>query len=279
MILKQNVYKYNFSNLSMKKSVIMFLLLGLVLSSNLVLAYSYSYSNYYFPVDDFRTTSQSIINVFSDVFGPFFEFFLGVDQFDQYFFSRVLLLILIYVVVFVVLKKVDIFRKNTIVCGIIAFAVSVLGARYASEIGFIQGILLPYGAMWIAIAVFLPFFIYGFFVHQAVSGSIGRKLAWILFAAIFFGLWISRWQDVGTFNWVYLLGILGVAIAFVFDKKIHEYFGITEANKMKREQIKMQISDIEARLNQLRQIPTPSRITEESIRDLERRQRELYRKL
>lgn len=240
---------------------------------------SFMVSAYTFPINDLSQTSSNIIQAGKDMLSPILEFLLGVNSFDQYFFQRTLLLVLIYVVVFVVLKRIDIFKRNRVIMIIVAAIVSILGARYMSEVQLIEGVLLPYGTFAIALTMLLPFIIYFFFVHNAISSPGGRRMAWILFAAVFFGLWFTRRADVGSAGWIYLIGIAAVAISFLFDETIHQYFGLSQAKEAKRNRIKMQIADIEARLNNLRNIPNPSRATEDTIRMLEERINDLSRKL
>jgi len=181
---------------------------------------------------DLSNAGNQIIDWIQQIFGPFFQILLGVNTIDQYFFARILLLILLYFVIFVILKRVNIFKRYPFICAILSAVISILGARYLSEIEFISFILIPYGAVAISIAVFLPLFIYGFLVHESGVGGLGRRAAWIIFAVVFGGLWWARRTEVGNFNWIYLIGIAAIIIALFFDGTIHQYF---EWEKRKKE--------------------------------------------
>jgi len=239
-----------------KKVVFLTTFLALILISSLVSAQWYG---------DFESASNQIIDWIKQIFGPFLEALIGESAFNEHFFARVLLLILIYAIVLTVLKKIELFSKNTFVCVLIAAIVSILGVRYLSETNLISWILLPYGTFFIAIAVFLPFLIYFFFVHTSVNSSIGRRLAWILFAAVFLGLWISRLRETGSFdlknlgtaNWMYLLGIAGVAISFFFDREIQKYFGLHAIAKWKRKADEAEITRLQAEYQNIANVDTP----------------------
>jgi ABC-type cobalt transport system substrate-binding protein len=255
----------------MKKSVLIFsMILSVVLVAGLVSAQFYG---------DFQGAASQIIQWIQQIFGPFFQILLGVNAVDQYFFSRILLLILLYVVILAVLKKIDLFKRNTFAYILISAIVAILGARYLSEIDIMETILLPYGAVAISLVVFLPLFVYAFLVHTSVQTSLGRKLGWILFAVVFLGLWLTRYKEMGQYNWLYLIGIVAVAFIFLFDSKVHEYFGLFEARKAKRQRIQNSIAQREEQLVRYRGIPNPSKSTQDVIDRLEREIEELHRQL
>lgn len=224
---------------------------------------------------------EDLVRIVVDFFTPFFQALLGYEAYDEFFFARVLLLLVVFVVVATILETNEIFKARKGIAYIIAAAVAILGARYMVDLDVIRGILLPYGAVTIAISIFIPFFVYFFFVHKAVSSGAGRKIAWILFAAVFFGLWWTRKVQgaLGDLTMIYNIGIVAVIIAIIFDSKIHEYFGLHEAAEYKRTLVKKQIADVEEQLNKLTAITSPSKTTQEVIKHLEQRRSDLARKL
>ncbi|MBI2629535.1 hypothetical protein HYW76_00370 [Candidatus Pacearchaeota archaeon] len=229
--------------------------------------------------DDLRASSEQIIQWINDIFSPFFHALLGADSLDKYFFERILILILVYVVVWSVLKKVEIFKDHKGVVFVVSLIVALLGARYMSEIDILEGILLPYGTLAIAISVALPFLIYFFFVNLSIPSKGGRRIAWILFAAVFFGLWISRGVDsIGNIgNWIYGIGVVAVLLCLIFDDKIQEYFGMFEATRARRIRFDQQIADREAQLVHYRGIQSPSQSVKDTIKRYEDEIKELYR--
>ena len=98
-----------------------------------------------------------------------------------------------------------------------------------------NAILLPYGALGVALTVFLPFLLYFFFVHQSNIGPFGRRVAWILFGIIFLAIWGMRRGDISEIGtYIYLGGILFVLASLIFDKSIHRYFGLSDFRKVAR---------------------------------------------
>ena len=258
----------------MKKKV---LLLAIILFAFIVLPLISA--QFPFGSGELKTAGEQIITWIQDIFGPFFEVLLGVNQVDKYFFAKILFLILMYVIILSVLKKIELFKKYPFVYILISAIVSILATRYLTENEFIAGVLIPYGALGISLVVFLPFLIYFFFVHNAVEGPAGRKLAWVLFAAVFLGLWITRWTEIKGFNWIYGIAIGAITIAFLFDERIHEYFGYFEAKREEKKRIRRNIADLESRLSHYYNILTPSDEVKTTIEELEDRIRELRRKL
>lgn len=210
----------------MKKGVELSLMTVLVLILSVYLVSAYT-----FPIQDLKQTGENIIKAGQDILTPFLEFLLGVKSVNEYFFQRVLLLILLYTVVYMATKRIEVFRRNGAVMFVISSIVAVLGARYMSEVGIIEAAMLPYGALGISITVFLPFLIYFFFVYDSVPGTTGRRLAWILFGLVFFALWLSRADKIGDVGWVYAAGIGLAMLCIIFDPMIRRYFGLYELRR------------------------------------------------
>lgn len=224
---------------------------------------------------------EDLVYMVSNFLGPIFGAIIGVNQFDQYFFARVLLLILVYVICSISLQNVEVFKDRNGAIFIISAVFAILGARYIGELNIIETLLLPYGAVMIAMTTILPFLICFFFIHKTMSSGAARRTAWIFLALIYFGLVWTRRVDIqaNEFAWIYNSAIAIVLISVLFDSKIHEYFGIAEMREARRNQIKMQLADIEAKLNQYSNITNPSQTVRDTIRKLELRQRELVGKL
>lgn len=226
---------------------------------------------------DFNQGAYNLVYGIQSILGPLFEAILGVSQFDQYFFARVLFLIVTYVVVSMILETVDLFKGKPGVIFIVSAVVSILGARYIASMDLIENILLPYGAVTIAIATILPFIIIFFFIHRTINNGAGRMLAWIFFALIFIGLWLTR-RAYTEYDWIYNLGIWVILAVIIFDRRIHNYFGLLEIRKAKNEQIDYMLAQLEADLNKLNAITNPSQTTKNTIERLERRRLELINK-
>jgi len=175
---------------------------------------------------DLKYKTQEAVKLITDFVSPFLEFILGVSSFDQYFWVRVLLLALIFIITLTVLGYIEIFKKNTATRVIISLIIAIFSAKYIGESDIITGILLPYGVLGISLTFLLPFLIFFYFVHLSFPNATGRRLGWVAFAAVFLGLWYQRGAEVGQANWIYMIGFIAVILSIIFDKKIHEYFEI-----------------------------------------------------
>ena len=77
-----------------------------------------------------------------------------------------------------------------------------------------------YCLLFIAVAGILPFLIYWFFV-QGLDSSV-KKIAWIFYAVIYFGLWSTN--DLDAYESVYLWSALTALIyGLVIDKSVQRY--------------------------------------------------------
>lgn len=220
---------------------------------------------------DFQSSANQLIQWIKDIFGPFFSVLIGTGEIDEYLFARVLLLIIIYTMVLVVLKKVELFKNNKGAIIIIAVAVSILGVRFIATKALVDLILLPYGTMAIALSIFVPFLIYFFFIHYSVQTGLGRKLGWILFAAVFFGLWYTRQDSLGEYDLIYIIAIIGFILVLIFDNKIHEYFGLFEARRERNKRIRDNIISLENQIQSTMNYThgTTSQDRKDKIKELE----------
>ena len=201
------------------------------LSLFLILASLPFASAQYFSIEE---GMRQFVEGMQELFTPLFEGLLGTSSYDDFFFAKILMFFLLFIVLFAVMKKVELFEKMKGVGPLIALIISLLAVRYISEEGFFAGILLPYGALGIAVLTFLPFLIYFWFVHKSVKTGLGRRVAWILYAIVFVFLWGSRSSDISTeSNWIYFTTLIIMFIVFAFDKTFKSYFRTHEIGKFK----------------------------------------------
>jgi hypothetical protein len=197
-----------------------------------VSALSYSGGNLYF----LEQGANRLVNIVSSSIGPIFDALLGeytgnhTDLSDgEFLFMRILLLIIVFIVIQSVVKTLPTFKDNQKIVFIISAAVSIMAVRYMSKSDFIIGILLPYGALGVAITTILPFIIFFWFLHSANVHGFGRKIGWLLFAIVLLALWIPKYSQLSEItNYVYIGCFAAVALAFFFDRSIHRYFSLHE---------------------------------------------------
>lgn len=172
---------------------------------------------------DLRQGAEDLSGMIDDTFSPLFEVLLATSS-GEYFFAKVLLFLLLMIIVYTVLKRLPLFDDTPIVALIVSFVFSVLAVRYMPEGNFISYILLPYTAAGTAIAVFIPYLIYLFFVHQSVPGTHARRAAWVVFGIVYIILWFFRTTNREVEEIMNIAGLAAIGIAFIWDKNIHAVF-------------------------------------------------------
>jgi len=204
---------------------------------------------------EFDQASEIITKVIDSTLGfitPVMENIIGDYSSSEFFFAKILLLILLSIIIKTVLDKTPIGEDNKKISLILAIIVSVLAIRFMSQNEFIESVLIPYGTLGIAITTLLPIVIFFYFVHNTKIGNFGRKVFWTIYGIVLFVLWISRAQELpSTANWIYLLSFIAVIIFIFLDKSIHGYFGLADIRKFERQDNKKRIREAKEELEKL----------------------------
>ncbi len=208
------------------------------------------------------------IDSLSQALGSIFAPILGVG-FGEFLFAKIMLFFLLFAIIFVALKNIDIFEENRPVHIVLTTITSIFAVRYLKPGEFINAILLPYTALGASLASFLPLLIFFYFVHKSGMGPFGRRAAWAIYGIFFIMLWGTRQYDsLGAANWVYVIGIGFIIISFLFDKTIQGYFGLRDIGEWKERIKNKKISHIEVELEELSDVSTPSKHQKKRIRFL-----------
>ena len=173
-------------------------------------------------LDKFLGSLNTYIDSFAEGIQPIAKQLLGDSQTGNLLFAKILFFIIIFAVIWVALGRVSFFSEQTWVLIVISLAVSILGTRFLANDALINTILLPYSTIAIAISAGLPFALYFLIVNVGMNDpkyKLARKIAWIFFAVIFTGLWISRQESLllegSNAGWIYPITV-ALAIAMVF---------------------------------------------------------------
>lgn len=224
-----------------RKEMVLFALMVFIMISMIIPMIpltSAAYSSSTGTFDFVRRGGEQFIDLITNFGEPLFNAILGeytggYGNFSEseIFFMRILLFILLFVLINTITKKIPKIGENKFVVLIIAFVASVLAVRFMSASELVFGVLLPYGAMGVAITTILPFLIFFYFLHVTNVGSAGRRLSWIFFGIVFVALWISKQDQMPEIsNYIYLASIGAIVLAFAFDREIHRYFALHELN-------------------------------------------------
>lgn len=178
---------------------------------------------------------ENLVSAAEAILGPVLRAVIGDVGGGDIFFVKVLLLILLFVVIQVAIRKIPAFENQRGVSIILAAVVSVLAVRYMTTSDIIEGVLLPYSVLGVAITTILPFIIFFYFIQKSGLVGFSRRLAWIAYGIIFLVLWASRMEEISDdAHLIYFLILLAIIASLVFDKSIQRYFGTHELAVWKR---------------------------------------------
>lgn len=173
------------------------------------------------------------------------------------FVAKLLLFILVLAIVYYTTTKVPGLSGTRWVMWVVSIVVSLLFARLVLNPGLIMFAAFPSNVLGVALAALLPFILFFFFI-ESMSDSIIRKIGWIFFTVLFFGMAIVRWNDfaVGSTNptswnygWIYVAtGVISLLV-FWFDRKVHGYFMASALSTLRAAGTTNQAQQIELRID------------------------------
>lgn len=211
------IYKVRVLHRGMKRANVLLGAVGfgvmLVLSLSLVSAYSFGSA---------RGFMQDVIDAYVDVGEPVLQaLFGGFGWSGLYLFERFLLFLLVLSLLYVILGKIEMFAKNTVVRWLVAIIVPLIGMRFI-DFEWLTAVLFTYKVFAIAFTTAIPLIVFFFFVH-AVGKEYPyvRKILWVLFLGVYLGLWSTATDSVASaaYVWTFVAALL----LLVFDSKIEFY--------------------------------------------------------
>lgn len=200
------------------------LLAGLILSTFLlsfVSAYiGFGSGGFFYNV---RYGSEQVISAIVDFSEPFLEVLLG-SQYGGYssylIFEKFLLFILLISMVYVSVKQIDVFKDNKPVLWIIAIGVPLLAIRFI-DFMWLDNIFMQYKVLGVVLTSILPFILFFFFI-EAIDQSTVRKVGWVFFIMVYYGLWSTTSQ--GMYGDIYMWTLVAAVIFLLLDGTIHRYY-------------------------------------------------------
>ncbi len=190
-----------------------------------------------FDFDYAKEQATRVIDAALGLSSPFLEKIIGDYNDSEFFFGKVLVLILLILIIKNILDRTPIGEDNKKISFLVALIVSILAVRFMNQNNFFEAILIQYGVLGIAITTILPMVIFFYFIHNTKVGTYGRKLFWAIYAITLGAIWISKSAEIPEVaNWIYTLSFLAAIIFIFFDKSIHSYFGITDFKRFEKKQ-------------------------------------------
>jgi len=203
----------------MKKLFVTFILL-MIFSTTLVVAQSYYGGGYRGNNlgDNLGYGMEQLIDTVQEMFYPLASILLG--DYGDYMFERILFLFILISIIYAIVSRMEVFKKNRAVVWIITISISLLSVRFLSESNLIQTMLLPYSVLGVTLTAVLPLLIYFQFVESFSESTTIRKMLWIFFMVVFIGLWASRYDELGQMSWIYLMTAIAAFLCLLFDGTI-----------------------------------------------------------
>jgi len=235
---------------------------------------------------DIRRGSNDIINFVVNWAAPFINAILGGDGYTGFLlFEKFLIFLILMGVIYIALKQIDIFEDNTALHWMISIIVPILSLRFMNFM-WIHTILLQYQVLGVALGGLLPFIIYLFFLHNLQVSSVVRKIGWIFFIVVYYGLWTTssdpsiNFSGSSNYGEIYFWTMAIAFVFLIFDGTIHR---VMESQKWKHAQtsgLVEAIARIDDQIDKLRKnnsIPQPIKDREE--RKLLRKRKKLRKKI
>lgn len=198
---------------------------------------------------------EQLLTGLTDVIGIIFRFaldtILEINTVDEFLFAKIIFLILIYLVIYVTVKKNKFFGDNDTIYKIITAAISILAVRFIPD-DLIQVIFLQYSALGAALGMTIPFIIILFFLHESDFGPLPRKIGWIFYGISYIAIFSYTYTDLtGVAGYIYWSGIIAIIIAFFMDRQIHGAFGSIKIQESKRKYSSARYTDIVSKRDKL----------------------------
>jgi hypothetical protein len=192
---------------------------------------------------------------------------------------KVLLVMLLTIILF--RPAYNLVGKKSGIAFMVALIVSILGIKYLATYDMVKGLLLPYGALAIAISSILPFLLIGGLLATSELSMPLRKLTWGMMAGSFILLWTLRWNSIGDLSYIYLgLGVISALILLFFDSTIRVLYAQAAGGNTKAvidiqiAKLNKDISDLYVLIGNTPDTRLRARL-ENQVRDLEHTRRDI----
>ncbi len=189
------------------------------------------------------------------------EFILDTQNKGDFFlFPKLLFLILVFIIVWIVLEKIEIFEGRDGIITLISIIISILAIRFIGSASWIEVMLVPYSSLGIILVTVFPLLILFWFNEKIVKSRIMRKIVWIFSACVFLGLYVTRWSDIseelvsGSFNpgHIYWIAAIACLLFLWFDKTIQDAFYKAKVENVERYHKNKEVTKLIRDINEFR---------------------------
>lgn len=173
-------------------------------------------------------------------------------------------------IVYLALKNINIFENTPAVLWVVSVVVPLISVRFIN-FEWLNTILISYQVLGIAIAGILPFFIYLFFLHNITDSSTARKIGWIFFIVIYFGLWATN--ETENYAQIYFWTMLISLVFLLMDGTIHRFFEQQKWKEAEKSEIYKRISQIDKDIETIERGNLPEHRKKKEVERLRRKRK------
>jgi len=224
-----------------------------------------------------REASEQAIELVIETTEPFLQVLLGGQDYTGWLlFERFLIFILLLSVTYIAVGNIPAFSDNKGIIWIIAIIVPLIAVRNINY-AWLNTILLQYQVLGIALTAILPFIIFLYFLHSISENPTIRKIGWIFFIVVYYGLWTTTASI--TYGQVYLWTMIIALIFLFFDGTIHRTMLKQRLKDSEKGPIYQRIADIDSNIAKIEKSGIPEKTKQKQIRRLEKERERLYKSI
>ncbi|MEK6898650.1 MAG: hypothetical protein AABW79_00965 [Nanoarchaeota archaeon] len=225
---------------------------------------------------DFGSEVTTVLNDVAATLEPIFSYTLGDSRGSlsaDLLFIKILVFFAMLAILYYAVLQVPGISDNKFVVWVLALVISILSTRFMTNEALINLVWLPNGVLGLTLASFIPFVIFFFFIESFPSQTI-RRGGWSLFALMFIGLAITRWDllesSSGAFRfnlaWIYIVAALLAFVSAWLDGTIRAWY-LFSAIEKKGEQIRdLEVAKVQEQIQDARKVISSSSSTPDQVK-------------
>jgi len=122
----------------------------------------------------------------------------------------------------------------------------------------------------------LPFIIYMFFLHGVTESTTARKIGWIFFIVIYFGLWSTNKSD--NYAQIYFWTMLAALVFLLLDGTIHRAFERQKWKDSARDAVADRIADLDKEFGKISASSLPQKIKDKRLKNIRKERDRLVKR-
>lgn len=198
-------------------------------------------------VPDFYGNSNTIVQSIQDFLSPFVAVLFGGFG-NQFLFESLLYFLIILSFSYIVLSRIEVFKRNAAATWIITISVSLLATRFTGDYVWTKFILISYNVLGVSLLSIIPFIIFLFFIESFDSGAV-RKFGWALYICVYVAVWYSESDSLGDIANIYLFAAIIGLILLLFDKTVRGWMARRLVRQGLNANVAARIADLQEKID------------------------------